>query len=164
MKKQISFFALLMGMLFVVASCGHDDDYYYNHGYGYDYDHGYDYHHGYDNTHVYDDDCHGYHDHHYYHEDHNTYNYIRNGRWFLSSHTGITHCSYENYVTFSDWEVFIHDFENFKYDKGSFKYNDGHLTITYRNGDVVEYYIIKACENQLIIRSRSGEEFHYVRR
>lgn len=135
-----------MGLLFTLGSCRHDHDYWHD-----------DYHYG---EHYYYDDY-G-HEHRYYY-DSNTYNYIRTGRWYPAIHDGLTRCEYDSYVHFNDWEMLYYDCENYLYDRGRYEYYDGRIRVHYDNGDVVEFYINKACDNELIIVTRGGHEYHYVR-
>lgn len=153
MKKLLYTLPLLVGFLLTTNSCSHhhdyewyDDDWYYDDYYHQDYyDHHYDYHH-------YDD--------HYYQ---NTYNYIRNGRWYPASHDGLSRCEYESYIKFNDWEILHYDCGNYLYDSGTYEYHNGYIRIEYRNHDIVEYHINKACDNELILRKRNGQELHFVR-
>ncbi|MCQ2208993.1 MAG: hypothetical protein MJZ34_01755 [Paludibacteraceae bacterium] len=153
--KKIFLSPILLSLVFVAfTSCGHDDaydDYHHHHTYPLD-DHHYE---------PYDDH---HHDNHHQ-NDNNTYNYIRNGCWYLISHDDAhINGNYELYIVFTDWEILHYNHNHQIYDSGSYECRDGKITVHYQNGDIVDYYINKACDNELILRTKSGIEFRYVRR
>lgn len=154
MMKKIFLSPILLSLVFVAfTSCGHDDAYddYHHHTYPLD-DHHYE---------PYDDH---HHDNHHQ-NDNNTYNYIRNGCWYLISHDDAhINGNYELYIVFTDWEILHYNHNHQIYDSGSYECRDGKITVHYQNGDIVDYYINKACDNELILRTKSGIEFRYVRR
>lgn len=154
MMKKIFLSPILLSLVFVAfTSCGHDDAYddYHHHTYPLD-DHHYE---------PYDDH---HHDNHHQ-NDNNTYNYIRNGCWYLISHDDAhINGNYELYIVFTDWEILHYNHNHQIYDSGSYECRDGKITVHYKNGDIVDYYINKACDNELILRTKSGIEFRYVRR
>lgn len=154
MRKLANIIPCLFSVLLFTVSCHHeydemyDEDYYYHHP---------DAHHPLDHHDYYNE-----HDKHYH--DNSVYNYIRGGRWYYVSTYGELHTHYDSYIVFNDWEILHYDRDHHMYDKGTYDYADGRIHIHYDNGDVVDYWINKACDNELILRSRSGVEYRYVRR
>lgn len=164
MKKILLLLPVLLGLLASVTSCrhhDHDDDYYY-------YDDGYYYDDPYWHDHYYNDPYYDrWYDHYYdyyYPEDHNCYNYIRGGRWYPATHNNFTDYEYYGYIVFNDWEILHYNSYGERYDRGRYKYDNGHIYITYDNGDHVHYFINVACNGKLILRCDNGQELQYIRR
>lgn len=154
MKKLLFLFPCLIGLFIGMASCDHDYDELYEDEYYDDYN----YHEHHEHGPYY------FHDEYYHHDVDNIYNYIRGGRWYYVSTHGDLHGYYDTYIVFNDWEILHYDRDHHMYDRGTYKYHDGCIHIHYDNGDVVDYWINKAFDNELILRSKSGIEYRYVRR
>lgn len=136
MKKLLKFIPLLIGIVFATSSCI-----------------------------IVDDDPWDEHDDHYcYDPDEEMCLYLREGRWYPASKSGLTECEFNSYMVFRGGHMYTYDCHEINYDSGVFEVHNNYLSIHYSNGDWMEYRIIKASCDELEIRSTSdGITYLYVR-
>ncbi|MCQ2208287.1 MAG: lipocalin family protein [Paludibacteraceae bacterium] len=134
MKKLLKFIPVLIGILFASNSCIVVDD------------------------DPWEDD------HYYYDPDEETCLYLREGRWYPASRSGLTECEFDSYMVFRGGHIYTYDCHDINYDSGVFDVHNNYLNIRYSNGDRMEYRIIRACGDELEIRSTyDGITYIYVR-
>lgn len=100
----------------------------------------------------------------YYDPDEELCLYLREGRWYPQSKSGLTDCEFNSYMIFRGGSMYTYDCHDVNYDAGTYNVRDGYLNITYDNGDHMRYQIMMASGGELELRSTNdGITYLYVR-
>ncbi len=103
-------------------------------------------------------------DEYYYDPDEELCMYLRDGRWYPFSKSGLTDCEFNSYMIFRGHYMYTYDCHDVNYDSGSYDVHNGYLNIHYENGDLMTYRIVVATNGELELRSTSdGVTYLYVR-
>lgn len=136
MKKSLKLIPILLGILMTATSCLYVDR---------------------DDDRWDDDD-------YYYNPDEELSLYLREGRWYPMSKSGLTDCEFNSYMIFRGHYMYTYDCHDVNYDSGSYDVHNGYLNIHYENGDLMTYRIVVATNGELELRSTSdGVTYLYVR-